>query len=214
VSTRQPLTRRQETTKRALDVVVAAFGLALGSPLLAVAWLVATVSTRRNGLFRQDRVGLNGELFEILKLRTMRPVPGAESTVTTLGDARITPAGAWLRKLKLDELPQLVNVLRGEMSLVGPRPDVPGWADLLEGPDRVLLSVRPGITGPSALAYRDEEYLLSTVPDPETYNREVIWPDKVRINCQYVENYSLHADLQCLVATVRSVLSREEEPTA
>ena len=112
----------------------------------------------------------------------MRAVEGVDTTVTTTHDVRITRSGAWLRRLKIDELPQLVNVMRGEMSLVGPRPDVPGFADRLEGPDRVVLTVRPGITGPAALAYRHEEEILAGVADPERYNREVIWPDKVRIN--------------------------------
>jgi lipopolysaccharide/colanic/teichoic acid biosynthesis glycosyltransferase len=140
----------------------------------------------------------------------MRAVDGVDTTVTTRHDVRITRSGAWMRRLKIDELPQLVNVLRGEMSLVGPRPDVPGFADRLQGPDRVILTVRPGITGPAALAYRHEEAILAEVPDPETYNREVIWPDKVRINRAYVEHYRLRADLTWLVRTVRSV---SEQPT-
>ena len=201
--TSQGLSRRQAAVKRGLDVVVAGLVLLATTPVLVVAWFVATLSTHRNGLFRQVRVGKGGEHFEVLKLRTMRPVPGLDGTVTALGDLRITPAGAWLRRLKLDELPQLVNVLRGEMSLVGPRPDVPGWADMLTGEDRIVLTVRPGITSPSALAYRDEERILSTVADPEAYNREVIWQEKVRINRRYVESYSMLGDLRCLAQTLR-----------
>ncbi|MGM0760450.1 MAG: sugar transferase, partial [Thermodesulfobacteriota bacterium] len=103
---------------------------------------------------------------------------------------------------KIDALPQLINALKGDMSFVGPRPDVPGYADLLEGEDRVILSVRPGITGPATLHYRDEEALLAEQDDPEAYNRDVIWPDKVRLNREYVENWSFRKDLQYIWQTV------------
>jgi lipopolysaccharide/colanic/teichoic acid biosynthesis glycosyltransferase len=204
------LSSRQEAARRLLDVVVSGAVLVATSPALLVGWLAATLETRQNGLFRQVRIGRDGTPFEVLKLRTMRAVDGIDTTVTTRHDVRITRSGAWMRRLKIDELPQLVNVLRGEMSLVGPRPDVPGFADRLQGGDRVILTVRPGITGPAALAYRHEEAILAEVPDPETYNREVIWPDKVRINRAYVEHYRLRADLTWLVRTVRSV---SEQPT-
>ena len=203
------LSPRQAATKRAIDVLVAGAALVVLSPVLLVAWVVATIDTRANGIFRQTRIGRDGQEFTVYKMRTMREVSGHRSTVTVLGDRRITRSGAVMRSLKIDELPQLVNVLRGEMSLVGPRPDVPGFADLLEGEDRIVLSVRPGITGPAALAYRHEEALLAGSDDSETYNRETIWPDKVRINRAYVEHYSLLADIKCLVATVRSVLDRD-----
>ena len=198
------LTRRQAALKRTFDVLVAAVILLVTWPLVLAGWVAATVSTRRNGLFRQQRVGRGGEPFEVLKLRTMRAEPGPASTVTTSGDPRITRTGAWLRRYKIDELPQLVNVLRGQMSLVGPRPDVPGFADQLTGDDRVVLKVRPGITGPATLAYRHEEEILASVPDPERHNREVIWPDKVRINREYVHSWTLAGDVSCLLATVRS----------
>ena len=167
------------------------------------------MSTRANGLFRQRRVGRYGEPFEVLKIRTMRD--GGGSSVTVARDVRITPAGAWMRKLKIDELPQLVNVVKGEMSLVGPRPDVPGYADLLTGADRILLTVRPGITSPAAVAYRHEEQVLAGVADAEAHNRDVIWPDKVRINREYVEHWSLAADLRCLRDTVAAVLTAHRE---
>ena len=128
--------------------------------------------------------------------------------MTRAGDLRITRSGRVMRKLKIDELPQLVNVLLGQMSLVGPRPDVPGYADVLTGDDRLMLSVRPGITGPATLAYRHEEELLASVPDPETYNREVLWPDKVRLNCAYVLDWSFAKDLGYLLATASSVFAR------
>jgi lipopolysaccharide/colanic/teichoic acid biosynthesis glycosyltransferase len=198
------LTRRQAALKRTFDIAVAMVVLLLTWPLVLAGWIVSTVSTRRNGLFRQQRVGRDGQPFEVLKLRTMRVVPGQESTVTTSEDTRITRTGSWLRRYKIDELPQLVNVLRGEMSLVGPRPDVAGFADLLSGDDRIVLSVRPGITGPAALAYRHEEEILAAVPDPERHNREIIWPEKVRINREYVRSWTFAGDLACILATVRS----------
>lgn len=203
--TPRALTRRQEATKRLVDVLVAGTALVVTSPLLLTGWVAAALETRRSGVFRQVRVGRDGARFEVLKLRTMRPVPGVDTTVTTRDDQRITRSGAWLRRLKIDELPQLVNVLRGEMSLVGPRPDVPGFADRLEGADRILLSVRPGITGPAAVAYRHEEEILAAVADPERHNREVIWPDKVRLNREYLEHYRLRDDLVWLVRTLRTV---------
>jgi lipopolysaccharide/colanic/teichoic acid biosynthesis glycosyltransferase len=204
------LTARQAAAKRVVDVVLAGAVLVVTSPLMVLGWAAATLETRQNGLFRQVRIGRDGAPFEVMKLRSMRCVEGLGTTVTTRHDVRITRSGAWLRRLKIDELPQLVNVLRGEMSLVGPRPDVPGFADRLEGGDRVILSVRPGITGPATLAYRHEEAILAEVPDPERYNREVIWPDKVRLNRQYVEQYRLRSDLTWLVRTVRSVSEQHE----
>ncbi|MCH8496630.1 MAG: sugar transferase, partial [Balneolales bacterium] len=123
------------------------------------------------------------------------------STVTTSTDVRISGIGRILRRAKIDELPQLWNVLKGDMSLVGPRPDVPGYADALTGDDRIVLSVRPGITGPASLFFRKEELLLSRVDNPVEYNDSVIWPEKVRINRRYVENYSFFGDLCWLFYT-------------
>ena len=124
------------------------------------------------------------------------------STVSVAGEARITPLGATLRKYKLDELPELWNVLIGDMSFVGPRPDVPGYADKLQGEDRIILTLRPGITGPATLKYRNEEELLATVDNPQQYNDEVIYPDKVRINRQYAEHISLVTDIKIILATL------------
>ena len=171
-------------------------------PIIVLGWLAATISTGKNGFFIQQRVGLNGQLFPLLKLRSMRVVPGQQTTVTADDDQRITKTGRILRKLKIDELPQLINVLLGHMSLVGPRPDVPGFADQLAGDDQIILSVRPGITGPATIAFRNEEEMLAAVEDPETYNREVIWPKKVALNKQYVQSQSLLGDVKLLWQTV------------
>ena len=199
---RSPLTRWQRIEKRSFDLMVAVGALGCLWPFLVVAWVVCAIDTRASGFFRQVRIGRNGDPFDVLKLRTMADRPG--TSVTTTADSRITRSGAVLRALKVDELPQLWNVIRGEMSLVGPRPDVPGFADTLTGPDRVILSVRPGITGPASLTFRHEERLLVGVEDPESYNREVIWPAKVRVNREYVANWSFKGDLAYLWLTLAS----------
>ena len=186
--------------KRLFDIVVAALGLALLWPVIAVTWYMAGRDTGASGFFCQKRVGRGGKLFKVVKLRTMRPVEG--TTVTQAGDARITRLGAKLRRYKLDELPQLWNVLIGNMSFVGPRPDVPGFMDQLTGSDRKILMLRPGITGPATLKYRNEEELLAGVDDPERYNAEVIWPDKVRINLEYLNDWSFSKDIGYIVKTV------------
>lgn len=142
-------------------------------------------------LFKQIRIGKNGVPFTIYKLRTIpegATVPNAW--------------GAFLRKSKLDELPQLLNVLKGEMTLVGPRPDVPGYADLLQGDNRIILTLKPGITGLASLKYRNEEQLLAQQPNPKQYNDEVIWPDKVRINKWYASNRTFLIDLQIIFYTL------------
>ena len=167
-----------------------------------MAWIVATVETRSNGLFVQKRVGLNGKLFSVYKIKTMKQIDGLETTVTTSQDRRITKSGAFFRKTKIDELPQLFNVLFGSMSFVGPRPDVEGFADRLEGDDRIILSIRPGITGPASLKYKNEEEILSKQKDPEKYNLEVIWPDKVQINKEYIKHWSIKKDIEYILKTV------------
>ncbi|WP_051298338.1 sugar transferase [Arthrobacter castelli] len=203
---------RSESTKRAFDVTVSFVLLVVTAPVIAGAVIVAAAETKHSGLFSQSRVGRHGELFQLLKIRTMRNTPLITTTVTTGADSRITRSGAVMRKLKIDELPQLINVLRGDMSLVGPRPDVPGFADTLDDADRRILSVRPGITGPATIAFRHEEQLLNVADDPERYNREVIWPEKVRLNCEYVDNHSLLSDIRFLSETLRSVLHADSQP--
>jgi lipopolysaccharide/colanic/teichoic acid biosynthesis glycosyltransferase len=188
--------------KRVFDFVLSLSGLVLLSPLIMLAWVAASIDTRSNGLFMQERIGKGGTRFNILKIKTMRDGTGLTSTVTTRSDRRITKTGSILRKTKIDELPQLWNVLVGDMSFVGPRPDVPGYADDLQGEDRIILSVRPGITGPASLKYKNEEEILSLQADAHKYNREVIWPDKVAINKEYIRNYSFVKDLKCLIDTV------------
>jgi lipopolysaccharide/colanic/teichoic acid biosynthesis glycosyltransferase len=196
------MTRMQHGIKRAFDVVVAFGGLLALAPLLAVAALMVRLSSRGPVLFRQQRVGRYGRLFTCVKFRTMYAAANQGNTVTTAGDSRITPLGRWLRRCKLDELPQLWNVLTGDMSLVGPRPDVPGYADMLQGDARRILDLRPGITGPATLAFRNEEDLLARATDPKKCNDEVIWPEKVRLNLDYIDHWSFWRDIGYIAATL------------
>lgn len=181
---------------------MAFIGLGLLWPVLA--GVAVAIKVRMPGgpvIFKQKRVGRNGQLFTMYKFRSMTVNHGG-SSVSVAGESRITPLGAKLRRYKLDELPELWNVLIGDMSFVGPRPDVPGYADQLSGDDREVLRLRPGITGPASLKYRDEEELLSRQDDPQKYNDEVIFPDKVRINRYYLHNYSFAMDIRMIVCTV------------
>lgn len=194
--------RMRECQKRCFDLLFSSIGLLSMGWLIVAAYLLASFDTRSHGMFKQERVGRHGRVFVLYKIKTMRSGVDFTSTVTTAKDPRITPLGRLLRKSKIDELPQLWNVLLGDMSFVGPRPDVPGFADRLEGAQSVVLSVRPGITGPATLKYRDEESLLAAQDDPERYNRDVIYPEKVRLNVEYVNNWTLRGDLQLLRKTL------------
>lgn len=204
-----PLTPAELRRKRIFDVVVAGTLLVGSSPLLLAGMAGAAIDTRSNGIFSQTRIGQFGRPFRCHKLQTMRTLPGYGTTVTTAHDPRITRLGGVLRNLKIDELPQLIDVLKGDMSMVGPRPDVPGWADQLQGSDRIMLSVPPGITGPASLAYRHEQDLLACAEDPEMYNRDVLWPAKVQLNCDYVRSWSLRRDVIYLLRTVTATMRRD-----
>ena len=196
------LSGRDRRIKRLFDLTVSLLLLPIVTPVIALAWIVAAIETGENGFFLQERIGRGERPFWLVKIRTMRRVEGVDSTVTTGADPRITRSGRIFRRLKIDELPQLFNVLRGEMSLVGPRPDVEGYADKLKGDDRIILSVRPGITGPASIKYRKEEELLARQKDPKHYNDTVIWPDKVKINKEYIENWSFLKDLYYIKKTL------------
>lgn len=184
------------------DRTMAFIGLLILWPVLAVVAVLVLIKMPVGSIiFKQKRVGRNGKLFTMYKFRSMTVGHGG-SSVSVAGESRITPLGAKLRKYKLDELPELWNVLIGDMSFVGPRPDVPGYADQLEGDAREVLKLRPGITGPASLKYRDEEELLAKQSDPQKYNDEVIFPDKVRINRYYLHHYSFIKDIQMILCTV------------
>jgi len=198
------------------DRVVSLLGLLFLWPVLLVVTILIKVKMPGGAvMFVQKRVGLGGKLFDCHKFRTMT-VKHNGSTVSVAGDSRITPLGAKLRHYKLDELPGLWDVFIGKMSFVGPRPDVPGYADKLTGDDRDVLKLRPGITGPATLKYRLEDEMISdyvakkqkdgdTRPMQviaEEYNDEVIYPDKVRLNCYYYRHYSFTKDIQMIICTV------------
>jgi lipopolysaccharide/colanic/teichoic acid biosynthesis glycosyltransferase len=188
--------------KRWFDVVVSVAGLVfLGLPMGAIG-LVILIVDGPPVLFRQQRIGLHGNVFTVYKFRSMTNRQTKCSTITVAGDVRVTRLGSGLRRFKLDELPQLFNVLKGEMSFVGPRPDVPGYMDKLQGEAARLLLLRPGITGPATLAFRNEEALLAQAADPQTYNDQVIFPEKVRINLDYLNSMSLAMDLRCIIQTL------------
>ena len=188
--------------KSLFDRLMSAFGLIALSPVLLIVGILIRIKMPGGPvIFRQQRVGRHGKLFTMYKFRSMT-VHHSGSSVSVAGESRITPLGAKLRKYKLDELPELWNVLVGDMSFVGPRPDVPGYADRLQGSDRRVLLLKPGITGPASLKYRNEEELLALQDNPQKYNDEVIFPDKVRINLDYLEHWSFWEDLRIIICTV------------
>lgn len=196
--------RRNLVIKRWFDVTMSLWGLIVFAPLFLVVSLLVKSTSKGPVLYIASRVGQFGKMFNLYKFRTM--FVGAdkekEGSITVDGDRRITPIGRILRKTKIDELPSLLNVLKGEMSFVGPRPDVKGYADSLIGKDRLILNLKPGITGPATLKYANEEDILATVDDPVRYNNEVIFPDKVRINLSYLDSLNLFTDLKLILNTI------------
>jgi lipopolysaccharide/colanic/teichoic acid biosynthesis glycosyltransferase len=192
--------------KRLLDIAVSVVALVALSPLLVVLAVVVAVTSPGGAFFRQTRVGRNRRPFRLLKFRSMAVRAGSEAGSFDAGDAsRVTAIGRILRKSKLDELPQLWNVLVGDMSLVGPRPEVPGWTEVHRDRWDVVLSVRPGITDPASIEFRDEESILAAAADPEACYRDEILPRKLDLAESYVRNRSLLGDLGILAATVAAV---------
>ena len=178
------------------------FGLIFLFPVLIIVGILICIKMPGGPIiFKQRRVGQYVRLFTMYKFRSMT-VAHSGSSVSVKGESRITPLGAVLRKYKLDELPELWNVLIGDMSFVGPRPDVPGYADKLEGEDRRMLLLKPGITGPASLKYRNEEELLAKQENPQEYNDKVLFPDKVRLNIEYLDNWSFSNDIKFIIYTV------------
>ena len=178
------------------------FGLIFLFPVLIIVGILICIKMPGGPIiFKQRRVGQYGRLFTMYKFRSMT-VAHSGSSVSVKGESRITPLGAVLRKYKLDELPELWNVLIGDMSFVGPRPDVPGYADKLEGEDRRMLLLKPGITGPASLKYRNEEELLAKQENPQEYYDKVLFPDKVRLNIEYLDNWSFSNDIKFIIYTV------------
>ncbi len=200
--------------KRTFDVVVSLFALTILAPVLGAIALGVLATSPGGVLFRQVRMGRANRPFNIVKFRTMSVVPDAAKGRFDPGrdGDRITPIGRWLRKTKLDELPQFWNVLRGEMSLVGPRPEVPRWTEVYPERWEVVLSVRPGITDPASIEYRHEEDLLAAAEDPERTYREAILPRKLEIAERYVRTRTFAGDLAVLLRTATSIFQRDAGP--
>lgn len=190
--------------KYLFDKISALAGIIIMSPFMLIIFIIHKIVMDRGHFFYlQERIGKDGKRFMIYKIRTMKQVSDTNNMfVTTSNDDRVMPFGKWLRKTKLDEIVELINVLKGDMSLVGPRPDIPGYADMLTGSDRVILELKPGITGPASLKYINEEDLLAKVDNPQQYNDEVIFPDKVRINVDYYHNRTFWGDVKIILKTI------------
>lgn len=179
-------------TKRAFDVIFSFIGLLFTGLFIFIFWIIATIDTKSNGFFWQARIGQFGKVFRIYKLRTMKSNSGNH----------ISAIGKFLRKSKIDEFPQLYNVLKGEMSIVGPRPDIAGYYDLLSGEDRKILELKPGITSLASIKYYNEVELLNCEQNPQKYNDEIIFPDKVKMNLDYYYNRSLLLDIKIIIKTI------------
>ncbi|MBT8271905.1 MAG: sugar transferase [Bacteroidia bacterium] len=192
------MTRFQLLLKRIFDLLLSLLLLPILILPVLILVLISRVDTGASGLFRHERIGQKGRPFMMMKIRSLK-VEEHE-----LGKLHLsaTGFGNWLRRTKLDELPQLFNVILGDMSFVGPRPDIRGFADELKGEDRIILTVKPGVTGPATLKYKDEDEVLALQENAEKYNRTIIWPDKVKINRNYVENWSFYLDLTYIFRSI------------
>lgn len=194
--------------KRIFDILFSIIGLIFFSPCFLLVSILIKADSKGPVFYLQERVGRNGLSFKIIKFRSMITDQNHNSTITTANDNRITTIGKIIRKLKIDELPELINILIGNMSFVGPRPDVPGYADLLKGEDRLILKLKPGITSLASLKYINEEAILASVEDPIRYNKEVIFPDKVKLNLNYYHNHNIWIDIKVIFATVFYILKK------
>ena len=187
--------------KRTIDILLSVSAIFLLFPFFLLVSFLIVIDSGFPIFFLQKRIGRGAKEFNIIKFRTMK-TNNENITITVSDDSRITRIGKYLRKTKIDELPEILNVLFGQMSFVGPRPDVKGYADKLKGANRKILALRPGITGPASLKYYNEEYILSQKSNPKKYNDEVIFPDKVKINMDYFHNRSFFLDLKIIFATI------------
>jgi lipopolysaccharide/colanic/teichoic acid biosynthesis glycosyltransferase len=192
------ITETDKKIKRIFDLILAILLIPIIIIPLFIFVIIASVDTKEYGIFSQYRVGQYGKLFNIFKIRTLKNEPHRLGSL----DKSATSFGKFLRRYKLDELPQLFNVIKGDMSFVGPRPDIEGFADVLEGEDRIILEIKPGVTGPATIKYKNEEVLLSQQVDPENYNRTIIWKDKVEINKMYIKNWSFYLDLKYIIQSI------------
>lgn len=180
--------------KRILDFLLALFGILVLFPLLVVLYILSSTDVSGNGLFVQERIGQFGKPFMLFKFKSIHP----ESR-------KVSAYGKFIRRFKLDELPQLFNILKGDMSFVGPRPDIPGYYDVLKGEDRRILALKPGLTSEASIKYRNEDALLEEQEDPDRYNDEVLFPDKVKMNLEYLKKISLKTDLKIIIRTITTI---------
>ncbi|MBE0424354.1 MAG: sugar transferase [Lutibacter sp.] len=187
--------------KRIFDVIFSITTLLLSGWVIIICWSCAAIDTKSNGLFIQKRIGQFGKSFNIYKLKSMKKVNGVKT---------ISRFGNFIRKTKIDELPQLLNVLLGQMSVVGPRPDVPGYYDKLEGSDRKILELKPGLTSPATLKYAHEEALLAQQKNPLYYNDTIIFPDKVKLNLHYCHTHTFLGDLKIIWETAMYLLRKSQ----
>ena len=196
--------QKQYLYKNIFDYSVAILSLPLVLPVILVCWIIASIDTKSNVFFYQNRIGKNGLPFRVIKIKTMYNPTKSEqrSAITANVQTKISKSGSIFRKYKLDELPQILNILSGNMSFVGPRPDVPGYADCLQGEDRIVLKLKPGITGPASIKYKNEEKILAAQTNPQEYNDTIIWPDKVQINKTYYNNYTFSKDIKYILQTI------------
>lgn len=203
------MTNTQRLYKRTFDISLAFIGTLISLFPICLVGIIVKMTSEGPAFFMQERVGRKGRIFKCIKIRTMQVNSERQGTVTTDGDYRITGMGRILRYYKIDELPQLWNILAGHMSFVGPRPDVPGYADHLVGENRRILELYPGITGPASLIFRREEAILAKMADPKRYNDEVIYPEKIRINLNYIDNWSFWKDIGYMLITICPTLSKK-----
>ena len=193
---------------RLFDIIFSALGLVILSPLLLIIWLLIVLESRGGGFYTQERIGKDGVPFRLYKFRSMRPDSDKGSLITIGGhDSRITKTGFFIRKYKLDELPQLWNVLKGDMSLVGPRPELRKYVDLYTPEQRVVLRVRPGITDYASIEYADENEILGKADDPERTYIEQIMPEKIRYNLKYINHPTVGEYFKIIFLTFKKIIS-------
>ena len=193
---------------RLFDIIFSALGLVILSPLLLIIWLLIVLESRGGGFYTQERIGKDGVPFRLYKFRSMRPDSDKGSLITIGGhDSRITKTGFFIRKYTLDELPQLWNVLKGDMSLVGPRPEVRKYVDLYTPEQRVVLRVRPGITDYASIEYADENEILGKADDPERTYIEQIMPEKIRYNLKYINHPTVGEYFKIIFLTFKKIIS-------
>ncbi len=196
--------QKQFLYKDIFDYGIAIISLPIVLPIILICWIIASIDTKSNGFFYQKRIGKNGIPFKVIKIKTMYNPKQSEnrSSITANVQTQISKSGIFFRKYKLDELPQILNIIAGKMSFVGPRPDVAGYADSLQGEDRIILRLKPGITGPASIKYKNEEEILSSQKNPQEYNDTIIWPDKVQLNKTYYTNYTFSKDIKYILHTI------------